>query len=216
MLNVDITIMVTKYRYHSYITFITSPPDYESQFESSLCIFFCHGISMLFKGNCILRTGLYVKNKSLQINQKLFPTHSGVKNYRIITYPLWFAFIILQEPLREPCNRIYGAKNAPFIIICFANYDKLYYHPIDQFWEDSFLFIDPLCLMFQQQHYLPGQFQFGLHSISPATRSDHYYGFLYAHFQSPEVTRTPDLPLRRKTYTLPCGYLTPLFMLFHV
>ena len=32
----------------------------------------------------------------------------------------------------------------------------------------------------------------------------------------PEVTRTPDLPLRRKTYTLSCGYLTHLFMLFYV
>ena len=36
------------------------------------------------------------------------------------------------------------------------------------------------------------------------------------HSSVPEVIRTPDLPLRRKTYTLPYGYLTPLFMLFHV
>ncbi len=32
----------------------------------------------------------------------------------------------------------------------------------------------------------------------------------------PEVTRTPDLPLRRKTNSMTYGYLTPLFMLFHV
>ncbi len=32
----------------------------------------------------------------------------------------------------------------------------------------------------------------------------------------PEVTRTPDLPLRRKIYPLPYGSLTHLFMLFHV
>jgi len=38
--NVNINIMITKYRYHSYIAFIASPPDYESQFLPSLRIFF--------------------------------------------------------------------------------------------------------------------------------------------------------------------------------
>jgi len=52
--NVNITIMVTKYRYHSYIA----------------------SIAVLLM---TLRAGLYVKNKSLQINQKLFPAHCGVK-----------------------------------------------------------------------------------------------------------------------------------------
>ena len=99
--NVNITIMVTKYKYHSYIASIAvllmtlraglyvkkgtitidghdikkAPvqakrvtaflPDNPDIYE------FMKGID--------LRAGLYVKNKSLQINQKLFPAHCGVK-----------------------------------------------------------------------------------------------------------------------------------------
>ena len=36
------------------------------------------------------------------------------------------------------------------------------------------------------------------------------------HSSVPEKIWTSDPTLRRKIYTLPCGYLTPLFMLFHV
>ena len=39
-------------------------------------------------------------------------------------------------------------------------------------------------LMFQWQHYLHGQFQFGLHSIFPTGRLSHYCVFPSAHFQS--------------------------------